>query len=184
LQGESDSIEDQARMMLLEQTMNSGFYNRLRTEQQLGYIVSVTSINIKETPSVGFVVQSPNTSISNIRKAMFDYFESFDPSKDLEQNKQALIAKLLEAPKNLFERSNSYWNNIGHDDSEFDRQEELAKIVDGFNAEEFSEFAHNILKNGKWLWYAAAEESEMPEGIKPIDNIQQFKFQSDVYTYP
>ncbi len=184
LQGKSDTLEDQAKMMLLEQTMDSGFYNRLRTEQQLGYIVAVTSLNLKETPSVAFVVQSPNTSVMDIRTAMFDYFSTFDPSENLDQNKQALIARLLEAPKNLFERSDVYWSNIGHDNVDFDRQEQLAKLVESISSEDFSAFAKSMLEEGNWLWYAAAEESEMPEGIKPIKNVQQFKQASESYLYP
>ncbi|GAB2189037.1 insulinase family protein [Sessilibacter sp. MAH1] len=183
LQGQGDSLEDQAKMMLLEQAVDAGFYNRLRTDQQLGYIVATTSMQIKNVPATLFIVQSPTVPITTIKAAMLEYLKTFNAAENFEQNKEAIKARLLEAPKNLFEQSEIYWDNIAFEQKTFDRDQQLANLIDKMTVEEFVDFTASVVKNGQWLWFAAATTEEKPEEIKFIDDIQAFKNKADKYQY-
>ena len=59
LQGEGDSWEDRAATALTAQIMKSGFFQQLRTEQQLGYVVSAFAWPQMDVPGLVMLIQSP-----------------------------------------------------------------------------------------------------------------------------
>ena len=50
VQGQSDSSQEHAKMMVLRQMLKTPFYARLRTEEQLGYVVFMGSLKLKMSP--------------------------------------------------------------------------------------------------------------------------------------
>ena len=50
--------------MLAEQLIATPFFNQLRTEQQLGYLVGSGYIPYNQHPGIGFYIQSPITLLS------------------------------------------------------------------------------------------------------------------------
>src|SRR5690606_14734644 len=61
IQSLQPSIVDTAHMKLLQQILQPAFFASLRTEKQLGYIVSVFPMPIRDLEGTVFVVQSPAT---------------------------------------------------------------------------------------------------------------------------
>ena len=59
LQGKGNSWADRAATLLTGQIMKSGFFQQLRTEQQLGYVVSAFSWPQRDVPGLVMLVQSP-----------------------------------------------------------------------------------------------------------------------------
>ncbi|WP_315982825.1 hypothetical protein [Aliamphritea spongicola] len=44
--------------------MEAPFYTSLRTEQQLGYVVFATPLQMQDVPGLAFVVQSPTAILT------------------------------------------------------------------------------------------------------------------------
>ncbi|WP_417565545.1 insulinase family protein [Marinobacter sp.] len=135
MQGDNTSFEERARFQLLAQIISSPFYEEIRTTRQIGYIVYATPFEMLETPALGFVVQSPSASQAEIDQAVTDFSAEFESTlagltdERLNQEKQAVISKLLEQDRQLGEISSRYWREIDRGAENFDSRERLAKAL-------------------------------------------------------
>jgi secreted Zn-dependent insulinase-like peptidase len=134
-QGDNTGFAERATFRLLAQIVSSPFYEEIRTNRQLGYIVYAMPYEILETPALGFVVQSPSTSANEIDTAVKEFSETFmntlsDMSPaDLTREKQAVISKLLEKDRQLGEISRRYWQEIDRQETGFNSREQLAEAI-------------------------------------------------------
>ena len=62
IQGDTDTIAERARLSLIAQMVKAPFFNSLRTEKQLGYVVSAFPYHANRVPGLGMLVQSPVAS--------------------------------------------------------------------------------------------------------------------------
>ncbi len=129
-QAADDSVQQQVRMAMLAQVLKAPFFHALRTEQQLGYIVSAGYLPLARVPGLMFLVQSPTHGIGQIhqRADMFinEHFR-FISSQDEQwfaQQRQALLTQLQEKPKNLSDQSVEFWNDMTLDYTGFDHREQ------------------------------------------------------------
>ncbi|WP_245953182.1 insulinase family protein [Alteromonas aestuariivivens] len=74
LQAPGSTLQDTALCMVLDQILAAPFFNVLRTEKQLGYVVGTGFVPHNQHPGVTFYVQSPTTSATELLNA--DYFVS------------------------------------------------------------------------------------------------------------
>lgn len=136
LQGPNSSLAERAQYRLLTQIIRSPFYENIRTQRQLGYIVYATSFEMLETPALALVVQSPDTNPQAIDAAVDEFMESFASalasigSKELEQEKQAVISGILEQDRQLGDISGRFWQEIDRGNSNFDSREQLVKAIE------------------------------------------------------
>ncbi|MEZ5501533.1 MAG: insulinase family protein [Halioglobus sp.] len=107
LQGAGDSWPDRAATALTSQIMSSGFFQELRTQQQLGYVVGVYDFPKAEVPGLVMLVQSPVADASAVATAMQDFMLQVEPGLDEAQfarHKESLVSDILRPDKNLNER--------------------------------------------------------------------------------
>ena len=157
-QGKNTSFEERARFRLLAQIISSPFYEELRTTRQLGYIVYATPFEMLETPALGFVVQSPTASQSEIDQAVREFTKGFEKTlsnldeKRLEGEKEAVISSILERDRQLGEISGRYWSEIDRDSEGFDSREKLARAVKAVSLEELkATFTDAVLNRDRAL---------------------------------
>lgn len=135
LQGRNNSDAERARYLLLGQILASPFYDSLRTQQQLGYIVFATPFPLMDTPGLAFVVESPKadaTTIDNqVRQFLAGYAGTLAtmPAATFAQQKTAVITNLRQKPKRLGDVTERYWGDIDEEPVRFDRRERLIKAV-------------------------------------------------------
>ena len=135
VQGDNTSFEERAVFRLLGQIISSPFYEELRTNRQLGYIVYATPFEMLETPALGFVVQSPEASGDQIDQAVREFSKAFKDTlsnlseQDLAREKQAVISQLMEQDRQLGEISERYWREIDRGATDFKSREKLAKAI-------------------------------------------------------
>jgi secreted Zn-dependent insulinase-like peptidase len=136
LQGQSTEFDERARYLLLAQMIGAPFYESLRTQQQLGYIVSASPYEMLEVPALGMIVQSPSADAATIDAAVTAFLKTFEQTlagfskAELEQEKQAVISKLMAKDRQLGEITQRYWQEIDRGVITFDSREELAKAVE------------------------------------------------------
>ncbi|MGS2717951.1 insulinase family protein [Eionea flava] len=163
VQGATDSLDDQAKMVLLRQVLESDFYSSLRTEQQLGYIVFLTSMTIKEVPGSFFVVQSPSTAKADIQQAINRFLQesiALIPD-DLSGFKRSVRTKLLETPQTLSAKAGQYWQDILRGQSGFDYFSVLADRINDINPQQLRAYYQQVMLNSKQhLWFVADRSSE------------------------
>ncbi|MGH1484604.1 MAG: insulinase family protein [Cellvibrionaceae bacterium] len=179
VQGVSDSLEDKAAMAVLRQMLQSPFYTSLRTEQQLGYVVFVGSLRLRQVPGSVFIVQSPSTTSSAIQKAITDFIVAFEKQlpNDIGLYQQAVITQLLEAPTSLSASADDYWGNLIQGNESFDNRQRLAEAVKQLSSEKLKAYYKDVLINpSRSLW----QFSRRPEG----DDLLPFSSSDKNYQYP
>lgn len=141
-QGSDSALKTRAQYALLSEMIASPFYTRLRTEQQLGYVVFGTALPLRKAPGLAFVVQSPvadpvtlENRIDSFLQQMGDTLSTMD-NATLERFKQSVISRILKRENSLTERSNRYWAQIDTDDADFSGRQEMADAIASLQLED------------------------------------------------
>jgi insulysin len=132
---EMTSDKSRAHYALLAQIISSPYYQWLRTEKKLGYIVSASPFPQNSVPGLIFIVQSPTTNTVGIMDETELFFNDFKQQlsdltlEEFEDHKQGLISRLVSKKKNMAEKVGHFWHNIEVDRLTFDTNESIAKEV-------------------------------------------------------
>ncbi|XOZ33878.1 insulinase family protein [Halomonadaceae bacterium KBTZ08] len=135
IQGNSKDYATRAQFRLLAQLLSAPFYERLRTNQQMGYIVKGTYYPVMDTPGIGFIVQSPKNSFESINKSVTTFLKKQEKrladleAETLERQKQAVISRLEQDDTRLSEVADRYWQEIDRRNHDFDQREQLIEAV-------------------------------------------------------
>lgn len=146
LQAGDDSLESRALAGLTGQAIGADYFEQLRTEQQLGYVVSAFPWPVLDVPAVGMLVQSPGASAPEVAAASDAFLaeqvgENGITEAQFARHRAALINEILLPHKNLFEEADYFWREINRDSLAFDTRDRLAAAVDA-------------LQYGEWVaWY-------------------------------
>ncbi len=149
LQGGGDSWRDRAGTALAAQVMKSGFFQELRTEQQLGYVVSAFSWPQFDIPGLVLLVQSPSHDAAHVTGAMETFLDGVLPSLDdsrFQRHREALVAEIEQPDKNLFERAEFYWQSIAKRQYAFDGRRQLAAAVNDFDRDEWAAYFREVFR--------------------------------------
>lgn len=184
-QSRDQTMADRAAMMMIRQMLQSRFFNDLRTEKQLGYIVFLTSMMLKEVPGNVFVVQSPSVPLDEVVQEIQGFVDAQAGSVEhFEDHRQAILAELREAPKNLQEQAGRYWNEIISDSPGFGRRQRLIAAVEALTPESVAQYSAAVLGNPGALWLTAGEAAVAIPSARSIDSVRAFKEQSKAYIFP
>ncbi len=146
LQGDDQSATSRAQLSLVSQILKTSYYQELRTEKQLGYIVFNGGMPLLDVPGIVFVVQSPNTLPDALVGHIHDYMQrqvaviKSMGEKQFKQHKESLITLISEEPKNLNEQSERLWQSIILKDYGFDRREKLLEAVGAISYQDFIKY--------------------------------------------
>lgn len=185
LQSASDTLESRALMALLQQSLKSSFFHQLRTQQQLGYIVFVTSNNYKDVAGSLFVVQSPSAELTTVISAIDDYLaEAQSGVDDFESHRAALIQRLLEPPKNLQEQTSRFWGQLTAQDYEFDDRQRMVDYLQNLTEQHFESQLRDLLLNARAMWFTASKQPQQIHGSRLVTDTTVFKSESPAYVYP
>ncbi|MEZ5572116.1 MAG: insulinase family protein [Halioglobus sp.] len=147
LQGAGDSVQDRAATALTAQVMSSGFFQELRTEQQLGYVVGTFNYPKMEIPGLVMLVQSPVADAAAVSKAMQDFMLRVEPELDQEQferHKVSLVSDILRPDKNLNERAEYYWQAIARKEFDFNARQQLADAVGALTLKDWQAYYERV----------------------------------------
>ncbi|MCR9258994.1 MAG: insulinase family protein [Pseudomonadaceae bacterium] len=179
VQNPDESFASRARSSLAAQIMHPSYFQELRTEQQLGYVVSVSNRPVANRGGVSFIVQSPNTSAAELEQATLEFVDEFVSawpevsSAEFEQQKSGLITRLLENPKNLNEASNRYWADLTENVMSFDSREQVADLVAGLTQEDMQAYFGQVrekLQNHRLLVFAQGRFEAVPQRGQLLGN--------------
>ena len=135
LQGADSERDTRAQYGLLAEILSAPFYNELRTEKQLGYIVFASSLPILEHPALALVVQSSSASPDELQRHIDQFIENSAAliasmtEEELAAYKQSLLVDLLKKDQRMSERSRRYWREIDRGYSDFNSRELLAEAI-------------------------------------------------------
>jgi len=144
LQGRDDSLTERAHMLLIGEMLASPFYTSLRTEKQLGYVVSAFASNHLRVPGLAMIVQSPSVDQATIKTEMTGFLAAFKDQvatltdADLKRYKASVLSGLEERPKNLGELNGRFMESLGLGYSAFDFRQQLSQEIASVTLESLS----------------------------------------------
>ena len=150
-QGTDKSPRTRANFEILGQLISSPFYNDLRTDKQLGYVVFSGSSPYLEVPGMLGIVQSPIADPGALETHITAFVEGFGErlssvsAETFDQHKHGLISRLLKADDRLRTRSNRYWRELDMQHYGFDSREKLAAAIDAVAQTDFNRFYNTAL---------------------------------------
>ncbi|WP_416308227.1 insulinase family protein [Neptunicella sp. SCSIO 80796] len=187
-QSPSESVADTAMTILAEQIWAGPFFNQLRTEQQLGYMVGTGYFPINQHPGMAFYIQSPDTEVNTLVTAIHDFIQrsvetlSDYPAQRWEHQKKSVAKQLVEKDQNLAMKSQRLWLAIANKDWQFEQQQKLAEYILALSLENMQQFCQNLLQRNNFgeliLYCPGQKEQLLSVHGEPISSISEFKKQA------
>lgn len=181
------SLKNVALTILAEQLLATPFFNQIRTEQQLGYLVGSGYIPYNRHPGIGFYIQSPNHPAEYLIDAIHlflqrtvENIEQFSPI--WEALKKGVMKQLMEKDTNLSMKSQRLWMAIGNQDSTFTYNAQMTQTILDTNFYELKAYLVSLLNRqgfGEAILYSG-ELKHIPMSFQTevITDIQNFKSNS------
>ena len=177
---ESD-LRTAALLAVTSQICGQKFFDDLRTKQQLGYIVHSAASVQERRAGLLFLVQSEVVT-ATVQDRIMEFINQFDStvdmisSDDFQQYIEAVIADLLEKPKNQEEEFQRHWAEIEKRRFDFERKDRLIPIVQSISKDQLVEFVqkHVIQAPKITTIVTGANEPEAP-AIMSDDEIRIYR---------
>lgn len=177
VQGLENSDHNRARYALLGQILGTPYYQRLRTEEQLGYVVFATQMPLQTVPSLAFIVQAPTATPAEIMASSQAFFKDFEQQlNDMSQEeflsfKQGLVTLLQEKPKNMGEKFAKLWSEIEIQRESFDTNQAIAREVLKLTLEDIQELYKDSILADKNPWIIFTQGGIVPEATS-LDKVK------------
>ena len=142
-QAEDASRLQQANWLLLAKVLEAGFFNQLRTEQQLGYVVYASYAPLLQVPGMMFVVQSPRAGVADIHRSTQAFLQQADQrlaqldAEQFQRFTQGLLQQLREKPTNLQQESDQFWYELALTPGVFNQNLALAEELETLNLDDW-----------------------------------------------
>lgn len=118
LQGENDTLKTRATISLLATILRTPFYDTLRTEQQLGYIVNAGTLPILKTNGLVLYIESPVADPLRLEQAIDAFLADYASelaaldAATFDSIKAGVLTGLRQPPERLNGLSGRYWSDI------------------------------------------------------------------------
>jgi secreted Zn-dependent insulinase-like peptidase len=178
------SLETTTLTILTEQLIASPFFNALRNEQQLGYLVGTGYVPYNQIPGIALYVQSPKASVQELIIAMHVFLEKMvenieKHSKFWNSIKKGLIKQVSEKDTSLSMRSQRLWLAIGNKDHNFSHAEKMINIIHSISIIDIKTFIVDLLNqqnSGEIILYSGKFDNlNTLKNTQHIDNPRHFK---------
>ena len=144
-QGRDNSQRERIVLSFLGQMIQQGYYDELRTEQQLGYVVQASYNELDLMPGLVFTVQSPTADGNEIEAATDRFLPAFrdtlaeKTAADFDKLKQATLDQLSLPPANFGEQVALFWKDLRLGELAFDSREQAIEAVNAVTIEDVRE---------------------------------------------
>ena len=150
-QAPSADIKDTALTILLEQLIATPFFNQMRTERQLGYLVGSGYLPYNQHPGIAVYIQSPHKSAHDLMTAIQQFLVEFEAELLAYQEiwpslKASVMRQLSENDTNLSMQSQRLWMAIGNQDFNFAYQSKMTAVLQQLTFADVQVFYQNLLK--------------------------------------
>jgi len=130
--------------------LNSAYFGQLRTEEQLGYIVSSKTENKSEVLHMGFMVQSDTKEPNYIHGRTIDFLEKSKKrvddlkNEEFEKIRNSIAKNFEEDFKNIGQLSNSHWVQISRCTYDWDLLERIRQFTLDLKIEDVKKFFYGV----------------------------------------
>jgi insulysin len=145
-QGRDKSVKEQAITQILSAAMGPDFYQNLRTENEIGYLVQAFAFNLLEVPAMAVSIQSSSHSVGETMQLVDTFLQSYLEKlqaltpKELETTKAGVISQLLQKDKTLNQAARRAWREIDRKNENFNSRENLIEALQAIDQQSLVSF--------------------------------------------
>ena len=184
IQGESDTIEERARIGLIGRMLGGRYYTALRTEKQLGYVVQAYALPIARHAGIVCVVQASKSGadeVETLTRAFLDeqrvWFRGRSED-ELQEYKNGYVAALTRADRNNYDRVSRLVSGLAARVLTFDEREQLADAVIGLTPAEVADAYDALIdpaRGNRLTVYSPGIVGTAPQDGAPVSSIEAFR---------
>jgi len=172
-------------LMVLSTALQPQFYNELRTQQQLGYIVNAGYTELEETLGLVFMVQSGRYDPNTLQQRMDTYFPKFlaELSKisevELEKLKRSVLSGKLRRSASISEETSRLFGIIRNRDADFDYNSREIDALQRLTVVDLQDILRTHLAPERQRWLVlrmvGSIHEDGPASGNRINTIDEFK---------
>lgn len=150
-----DNLTTAARLFLLNSVFYQEFYNQLRTEEQIGYVVGSSIDRVGDYWGFIQYAQTKNTRLDKLSKRfdrfLVDYLSVLNhlDSAVVEQLRQSVIAQINQPAGNFYDEYPRILNDFYRGNDKFDTRTRLLEAIEKTTKEDLVEEYESLLINGR-----------------------------------
>lgn len=135
-----------AAAKVLSGHLHQAFFNQLRTEEQLGYIVQAFAMPLNKHAGLGLIIQSPVLSGLQLQQRVDLFLQQYGKQvtqlteAEFNNLKQAQLLELTKAPANLDEEFDSFSRDWLRNRLDFSDKQQLIAAVEGLTLAQLQQF--------------------------------------------
>jgi secreted Zn-dependent insulinase-like peptidase len=184
LQDRDSSYRTRAMNALANSILRQAYFTSLRTEQQLGYVVSLSNPTLRDRSGLAFIVQSPVASAARLEEVTGEFLRgqidvvSGLSAADFAGYQGGVIARLTERDRNLGDRGQRLWNDLDLGVTGFDSQTQIAAEVARLTLADVLDYLRDAVARfdtDRILVYSPGGFDAAPDAGSPIRNVGEFK---------
>lgn len=193
-QAKNDHIKTQAMYAFIVQILKAEFFNQLRTEEQLGYIVHAGSGSLYRLPGIRFIIQSPvlgpSKLLARIDQFLVSYLETLKmmSPEEFEKHRNSILSDLSKRDTRLSERTGRYKSALALNYIEFNHRELLAEKIKKIKKKALVKAYKKIFLSEKMARIVVSNTGnkhteEIMPGMKKLESIGEFRSENKKYVY-
>ena len=152
-----ESLKVRAQFMIINKIFRTSFFNDLRTNQQVGYIVTSFNETIHDFPTLSMMIVSDNTNLQDLKEKIVDFqygfaaaFEQID-KKTVQGLQRALLEEMVKKPENIFVEATPFLSDWGDGNYSFDTTDKIAVFIEDATKGELIELTNKIFFDGVFM---------------------------------
>lgn len=185
------------RARLLRDIISRWYFDDLRTDKQLGYVVYATNNSIGKSSGIQFMVQSPNTTPAGIWEHNERFFQQslarLQSLSDTEFKKyrDSLVEKLQYKPESLAQEFAAFNADFSKNNAKFDRLNKMIALTKELTKTDILSFYEEaVIKQQGFVFVSQAigtktkaEGIAKPEGFEQVESIEKLQREFEIKDY-
>ncbi|WP_301099776.1 pitrilysin [Otariodibacter sp.] len=192
-----EELDGLSRALLLKDIISRWYFDDLRTDKQLGYVVQATNTQIGKTSGLQFLVQTPTVSTADVMEHNQRFFGdtliklNAMSDEEFEKYRSSLLEVLQFKPESLSQEFSQLASDFARDNEKFDRKDRVIALVKKMTKQNIIDFYQDAVINQTGLVFASQaigknEKINQPakfDGFDEVNDIEALQKEFEIKFY-
>ena len=151
------SLKVLSEFTIVNKLLGPTFFNALRTDQQVGYVVFSNESEVREYPAISMIIISDNTNLQSLKEKIIDFqygfalaLEKID-KKTVDGTIKALLDEMNQKPENVYIESGNFVYDWEQGNYNFDTSDRMKRYISQSSKEDLVSLMNSIIFDGNFM---------------------------------
>ena len=151
------SLKIFSQFRIINKLLAPTFFNSLRTDQQVGYVVDSYESRIRDYPAISMIVISDNTDLQSLKEKIINFQYGFAialekiSEKTIEGTKKAILDDMNQKPENVYVESGGYVYDWQQGNYLFDTRDQVKEYIINTTKKDLVDLNNSMAFDGKFM---------------------------------